>query len=66
MTAPDMLAAVESVHRDDPYNTHGAASRRCPYVLDEEYAAWDEARLERCREHACLDCRQLTWLEAAA
>jgi hypothetical protein len=65
MTASaDMLGAVESVHRSDPYVARDGY--RCPYVLNEDYRDWDEARLERCREHACLDCRQLTWLEAAA
>jgi hypothetical protein len=55
---------VVSVHQSDSYVARDGY--RSPYVLDEDYAAWDEARLERCREHACLDCRQLTWLEAAA
>jgi hypothetical protein len=54
--------AVESVHRHDSYVARDGY--RSPYVLEEDYAAWDEARLERCREQACLDCRQLTWLEA--
>jgi hypothetical protein len=58
--------AVESVHTDDPYGTHGPCSRRCPFVLDEEHAEYDQARLERICEHApaqCLDCRQLAdWM----
>jgi hypothetical protein len=63
MTPSDVTLAVESVHRDDPHNTHGPASRRSPYVLEEDYAAWDEAQLERCREKACRDCRQIeAWL----
>jgi hypothetical protein len=57
--------AVESVHRDDPYNTHGPASRRSPYVLAEDYAAHDLMLLDRRREHrppACWECSQAEWL----
>jgi hypothetical protein len=53
--------AVESVHRDDPYVARDGY--RSPYVLDEEYAEYDAARLERCAEHACIDCRLLVdWM----
>ncbi len=64
MAAPDnasVYLAVEAAHRDDPYVARDG--RRSPHLLDEEYREWDEARLERCREHACADCRQLVdWL----
>jgi hypothetical protein len=52
--------AVESVHRDDPYVARDGY--RSPHVLDEENAEYDAARLERCAEHACIDCRQLDWM----
>jgi hypothetical protein len=67
MTVPaDMLAAVESVHRSDPYVARDGY--RCPYVLDEDYAAHDLMLLDRRREHrppACWECSQAEWLAAA-
>jgi hypothetical protein len=46
--------AVESVHRDDPYGARDGY--RSPYVLEEDYRDWDEARLERQRDHAPASC----------
>jgi hypothetical protein len=64
MTAPaDMLGAVESVHRSDPYVARDGY--RSPYVLEEEYAAQDLMLLDRRREHcppACWECSQAEWL----
>jgi hypothetical protein len=57
--------AVESVHQDDAYNTHGPASRRSPYVLEEEHAQHDVMLLDRRREHrppTCWECSQAEWL----
>jgi hypothetical protein len=55
--------AVESVQRDDPYVARDGY--RCPYVLNEEYAAHDLMLLDRRREHrppACWECSQAEWL----
>jgi hypothetical protein len=57
--------AVESVHRDDPANTHGPNSLRSPYVLDEDNAEHDLMLLDRRREHRppeCWECSQAEWL----
>jgi hypothetical protein len=66
MTVPaDMLAAAEAVHRSDPYVARDGY--RCPYVLDEEYAAHDLMLLDRRREHrppVCWECSQAEWLAA--
>jgi hypothetical protein len=50
----DVLLAVESVHTDDPYQTHGPCSRRCPFVLDEERRELDRELADRREEHGSV------------
>jgi hypothetical protein len=51
MTVPaDVLLAVESVRTDDPANSHGPCSRRCPFVLDEERRELDRELADRMME----------------
>jgi hypothetical protein len=51
MTVPaDMRLAVESVHTDDPHNSHGPCSRRCPFVVDEERRELDRELADRMAE----------------